>query len=308
MTILDPGIGAEATEGVVEPGGGVEANLVAPRPLRADIWRRFRQNRMAMVGLGFIVLLVVVAIFAPLIAPFDFDERTPGAFREGPSGDHWFGTDRVGFDVFSRVVYGARISLRVGFLATAMAITIGLLLGALAGFIGGKTDTLIMRVTDVFLSIPYIVLAIAVATIFGQSVNSVILVLGLTGWLGICRIVRASFLALNRLEYVEAARALGFSRRRIVFRHMLPNAVQPVIVYGTIAIGGVILSEAALSFLGVGPVHPTPAWGLMVADAKSTLSSSPHMLMFPGVAIFLTVLAFVFVGDGLRDALDPKLK
>jgi ABC-type dipeptide/oligopeptide/nickel transport system permease subunit len=310
VSIGDPGIAAEGTEGIDlgATDAHTDATLIAPRSSRADVWRRFKQNRLAMFGLVFLVFLIFVAIFAPWIAPYDFDERTPGAFREGPSADHWFGTDVVGFDVFSRVVYGARISLRVGFLATFMAILIGLLLGAIAGFAGGRTDNLIMRITDIFLAIPYIILAVAVATIFGQSVNSVILVLGLTGWLGICRIVRASFLALSRLEYVEAARALGFSNTRIIFRHMLPNALQPVIVYATIAVGSVILSEAALSFLGVGPVNPTPAWGLMVAEAKSTLAVAPHMLLFPGMAIFLTVLAFVFIGDGLRDALDPKLK
>jgi ABC-type dipeptide/oligopeptide/nickel transport system permease subunit len=166
-----------------------------------------------------------------------------------------------------------------------------------------------MRITDIFLAIPYIILAIAVATIFGKSVNSVILVLGLTGWLGICRIVRSSFLSLRQLEYIEAARALGFGRRRIVFRHMLPNALQPIIVYGTVSVGYVILAEAALSFLGVGPIRPTPAWGLMVSTAGgAAISNGPHEIFFPGMAIFLTVLAFVFVGDGLRDALDPKLK
>jgi ABC-type dipeptide/oligopeptide/nickel transport system permease subunit len=310
---LDPGVAAEVFEpgaapGPTPEGGGADITLVAPRPLRADVWRRFRENKLAMAGLIFIAFLVLVAIFAPWIAPYGPTERTAGAFREGPSTDHWFGTDIVGLDVFSRVVYGARISLRVGIVATLMAVVIGLLLGAIAGFAGGATDNLIMRITDIFLAIPYIILAIAVATIFGKSVNSVILVLGLTGWLGICRIVRASFLSLARLEYVEAARALGFGRMRIIFRHMLPNALQPVIVYSTIAVGSVILAEAALSFLGVGPEHPTPAWGLMVSEAKSTLSVAPHMLFFPGMAIFLTVLAFVFVGDGLRDALDPKLK
>lgn len=324
MSDFDPGqridpeapLGPEAdrpTSGLVGGLAGAElTDFAAPRPLRADVWRRFKRNRLAMAGLVFIVLITVVAIFAPLIAPYapfgpDATDAEP-VYRGPPSAEHWFGTDTVGYDVFSRVVYGARISLRVGFIATAMALAIGLVLGAIAGFAGGRTDNLIMRFTDIFLAIPYIILAIAVATIFGQSVNSVILVLGLTGWLGICRIVRASFLALSRLEYVEAARALGFNRTRIIFRHMLPNALQPVIVYGTIAIGGVILSEAALSFLGVGPVSPTPAWGLMVAEAKSTLAVAPHMLFFPGLAIFLTVLAFVFVGDGLRDALDPKLK
>lgn len=311
MSIGDPGITAEGAGGVdvgaTDAAVTSDAVLIAPRSSRKEIWRRFRQNRLAMVGLAFLVVLVLVAVFAPWIAPYEYRELSD-ATREPPSSEHWFGTDTIGRDVFSRVVYGARISLRVGFLATMMSIVIGLVLGAVAGFAGGRTDNLIMRITDIFLAIPYIILAVAVATIFGQSVNSVILVLGLTGWLGICRIVRASFLALSRLEYVEAARALGFKRTRIVFRHMLPNALQPIIVYATIAVGSVILAEAALSFLGVGPVDPTPAWGLMVADAKSTLAVAPHMLFFPGMAIFLTVLAFVFIGDGLRDALDPKLK
>jgi peptide/nickel transport system permease protein len=301
---VGPSTGLEATE----PGGTDVADLSAARPLRKDIWRRFRRNRLAMVGLVLIIILVLTAIFAPLIAPFDYDERDSGHFREAPSGEHWFGTDTVGLDVFSRVVYGARVSLKIGIAATAIALVIGLLLGALAGFFGGLLDTLIMRVTDIFLAIPYIVLAVAIASVLGRSQNTVIIVLGFTGWLGICRIVRSSFLSLKQLEYVEAARALGYSKRRIMFRHILPNALQPIIVYGTIAVGTVILSEAALSFLGVGPTYPTPAWGLMVSDAKGVLAVAPHMLFFPGMAIFLTVLAFVFVGDGLRDALDPKLK
>jgi ABC-type dipeptide/oligopeptide/nickel transport system permease subunit len=305
MSGLDP---LSATMGLEEVDEIEGDQMLAPKPLRADVWRRFRQNKLALIGLVFIVFLILVAIFAPVIAPYGPAERTPGAFREPPSTTHWFGTDTIGLDVFSRVVYGARISLRVGIIATLMTIVIGLILGAISGYFGGKTDGLIMRVTDIFLAIPYIILAIAIATLFGKSVNSVILVLGLTGWLGLCRIVRASFLSLNRLEYVEAARSLGFGHSRIIFRHMLPNALQPVIVYGTIEVGTIILAEAALSFLGVGPTPPTPAWGLMVAEAKSTLAVAPHMLIFPGLAIFLTVLAFVFVGDGLRDALDPKLK
>lgn len=303
MSGLDPVGGA-----IEDIGDVVDDSLLAPRPLRADVWRRFCQNRLALAGLVFLAVLLLVAIFAPLIAPYGPAERTPGAFREPPSTTHWFGTDTIGLDVFSRVVYGSRISLKVGIVATLMTVVIGLILGAVAGYFGGKTDGLIMRITDVFLSIPYIILAIAIATLFGKSVNSVILVLGLTGWLGLCRIVRASFLSLNRLEYVEAARSLGFGDTRIIFRHMLPNALQPVIVYATIEVGAIILAEAALSFLGVGPEPPTPAWGLMVSEAKSTLAVAPHMLFFPGMAIFLTVLAFVFIGDGLRDALDPKLK
>lgn len=301
---IGPGSDLEASEhGVTDV-----ADLAAARPLRKDIWRRFKRNRLAMVGLVIVLLLVVAAIFAPLIAPYGIAERDSGHFREAPSMQHLFGTDTVGLDVFSRVIYGARVSLKIGLSATAIALVIGLLLGATSGFFGGIIDTLIMRITDIFLAIPYIVLAVAIASVMGRSENTVILVLGLTGWLGIARIVRSSFLSLKQLEYVEAARALGYSKRRIMFRHILPNALQPIIVYGTIAIGSVILSEAALSFLGVGPTYPTPAWGLMVSDAKGVLSVAPHMLFFPGMAIFLTVLAFVFVGDGLRDALDPKLK
>jgi peptide/nickel transport system permease protein len=284
------------------------ADLGTARPLRADVWRRFRRHRLAIVGLGFVVLLILVALFAPWIAPYGITERSPGQFRQPPSTDHWFGTDNIGRDVFSRVVHGARVSLRIGISATVISLIIGLILGAMSGFFGGATDTLLMRLTDVFLAIPYIILAVAIASVVGRSENSVILILGLTGWLFIARIVRASFLSLKRLEYVEAATALGFSRSRIMFRHILPNALQPIIVYGTIAIGSVILAEAALSFVGVGPQEPTPAWGAMVAQGRGSLSNAPHILFFPGAAIFLTVLAFVFVGDGLRDALDPKLK
>jgi ABC-type dipeptide/oligopeptide/nickel transport system permease subunit len=303
MTLTEPSASA-ALEGTAEPGA---IDIAASRPLRVDVWRRFRRNRFAMIGLGFIVLLVLVAIFAPLIAPYGITERG-AAPRESPSLDHWFGTDRIGRDVFSRVVYGARVSVRIGIGATVIAIGLGLLVGSIAGFFGGWLDTLTMRLTDVGLAIPYVILAVVIATVMGRSENAIILIIGLTAWLPISRIVRASFLSLKQLEYVEAARALGFSRKRIMFRHILPNALQPIIVYGTIAVGSVILTEAALSFLGVGPQDPTPAWGLMVAQGKGSIVNAPHMLFFPGGAIFLTVLAFVFVGDGLRDALDPKLK
>jgi peptide/nickel transport system permease protein len=251
---------------------------------------------------------VLVAIFADFIAPYSITERDSSNFRSPPSSDHWFGTDIIGRDVFSRVVYGARVSLRIGIASTVVAMFIGILVGAFAGFVGRWPESLIMRITDIFLSIPYIVLAIAVATVFGRSENSVIVVLGLTGWLVVSRIVRATFLQLKQMEYVEAARALGYRQGRIMFRHILPNALQPIIVYGTIAIGSAILAEAALSFLGVGPQDPTPAWGLMVSQGKGDLANAPHLVFFPGAAIALTVLAFVLIGDGLRDALDPKLK
>lgn len=300
------------TEGRVDQIGVSDVpELAASRPMRKDVWRRFRQNRLAVAGLVFIVMILLVAVFADFIAPYGYTERpggAAGAFRAPPSSEFWFGTDTIGRDLFSRIVYGARVSLKIGLAATSIALVIGLFFGAIAGFFGGLTETLIMRVTDVFLSIPYIVLAVAVAAVFGRSENAIILVLGLTGWLGVARIVRSSFLSLKQLEYVEAATALGFSRSRIMFRHILPNALQPIIVYGTIAIGTTILSEAALSFLGVGPQDPTPAWGLMVAQGKGDLANAAHLVFFPGAAVGLTVLSFVLVGDGLRDALDPRLK
>jgi peptide/nickel transport system permease protein len=306
MTLVEPGTPTTAT-GVPQVAAAPE-EIAEARPLRADVWRRYKRNHLALVGLGFLIFLGLIAVFAPLIAPYGITERASGEFRQPPSADHWFGTDAIGRDMFSRIVYGARVSLRIGFAATAISVIIGLLFGALAGFFGGATDTVITRVIDVFLAIPYIVLAVAIASVFGRSENAIIIVLGVTGWLAIARIVRASFLSLRRLEYVEAATALGFSRSRIMFRHILPNALQPIIVIGTITVGYVILAEAALSFLGVGPQEPTPAWGLMVAAGKGSLTNAPHLLFFPAGAIVLTVLAFVFVGDGLRDALDPKLK
>jgi ABC-type dipeptide/oligopeptide/nickel transport system permease subunit len=308
MSDLAGGAAAGPTAGSM--GTAAEApigDMQAARPLRAEVWRRFRRNKLAVAGMAFVLLLILVAIFASVIAPYSITERS-SEFRQGPSADHWFGTDRIGRDVFSRVVFGARVSLKVGILATVISLVIGVLAGAAAGFLGGAVETVIMRLTDIFLAIPYIILAVSIATVLSRGENTIIVVLGLTGWLAICRIVRSSFLSLRQLEYVEAAAALGAGRLRIMFRHILPNALQPIIVYGTIAVGSAILAEAALSFLGVGAEPPTPAWGLMVDEGRGDLVNAPHLLYFPGGAIFLTVLAFQFVGDGLRDALDPRLR
>lgn len=290
----------------VDTSPGDDAVFV-PVERRGSAWRRFRQNRLAVIGLVILTVLILAAIFAPLITFYSPDDPT-SLRRAGPSTAHWFGTDRLGQDIYTRIVFGARISLKIAVVATLMAMVIGVLLGSLAGYAGGPADTLIMRLTDVFLGIPYIILAIVIAVRMGRSENTVIIVLGATGWLAVCRIVRSMYLQMKKQEYVEAARALGFGPARIMFRHILPNAVQPIIVYATLAVGGAILSEAALSFLGVGPPDGTPAWGLMVSDNKGELQVAPHLLFIPGGAIVLTVLAFMFVGDGLRDALDPRLK
>lgn len=308
MAIQDVRVGEGADTGtgaapLVPPVGPTSRVQV-----RSEVWRRFRRNRLATIGMAIISLEIVAAVFAPLVTFSNPTKINPAASRLSPSVHHWFGTDLLGRDMFSRVVYGARISLEVGVFAVLIALAIGLVAGALSGYFGGVIDTFVMRVTDVFLAFPYILAAIVIITVIGRGKTAVIVVLGLLGWMPIARLFRAGVLQVKETEYVEAARAVGAGHFRILSRHILPNAVQPVVVYSTIFVGTAVLSEAALSFLGVGIVEPTPAWGLMVAQGKDFLFSSPHMLFFPGAAIFVTVMAFVFVGDGLRDALDPRLR
>jgi peptide/nickel transport system permease protein len=280
----------------------------SPIRVRSEVWRRFRKNRLAAIGMVIIAIEIAAALLAPLITFSDPADVESGASRLSPSVDHWFGTDLLGRDMYSRVVYGARVSLEVGIIAVLIALAIGLVAGALSGYFGGVVDTLVMRATDVFLAFPYILAAIVIITAVGRGKTAIIVVLGLLGWMPIARLFRAGVLQVKETEYVEAARAVGARDLRILTRHILPNAIQPVVVYATIFVGTAVLSEAALSFLGVGITEPTPAWGLMVAQGKDFLFSSPHLLFFPGAAIFVTVMAFVFVGDGLRDALDPRLR
>jgi peptide/nickel transport system permease protein len=281
--------------------------LLPETPERAEIWRRFRKNKLAVTGLVIIALEVLAAVLAPVITFIDyksiaFDGKLP------PSVTHWFGTDALGRDVYTRIVYGSRISLQVGLASVALALVIGLAAGAVAGFYGGKLDGFLMRITDVFLAFPYILAAIVLITVIGRSLWTVIIVLGALGWMPFARLFRGSILQIKELEYIEAARAAGCGDWRIITRHILPNAIQPIIVYATIFVGTAVLSEAALSFLGVGVTEPTPAWGLMIAEGRSYLFTAPGLLFFPGAVIFITVMAFVFMGDGLRDALDPRLR
>ena len=272
--------------------------------------RHFRRNRMALAGLGVLLILYLVALLAPLLAPYDpiAQEDILATSHLPPSVDHWFGTDRFGRDVFSRILYGARISLAIGFVATAISITLGTLLGALAGYFGGKTDALIMRFTDMVLAFPRLVLLIMIVAIFQPSILLIIAVLGLTQWPGTTRVVRGEVLSLREREYVQAARALGFGSSRIVLRHLIPNVLAPVIVTATLGIGNTIVMEAGLSFLGMGVQPPTPSWGSLVSDGRQNLLNAWWVATFPGLAIVATVLAFNLVGDGLRDALDPRLR
>lgn len=272
--------------------------------------RHLRRNRLALLGLFTVIALYLIAFLAPLIAPYDpiaQGDLTTSAFLP-PGADHWLGTDQFGRDVLSRIIYGARISLAVGFIAVAIAIILGSLLGAVAGYIGGKVDAVIMRFTDMVMAFPRLVLLIMIIALFDSSLTLIILVLGLTQWPGTARLVRGEVLSLREQEYVQAARALGFGRSRIILRHLIPNVLAPVIVAATLGIGNTIVLEAGLSFLGMGVQPPTPSWGTLLADGRQSLIDAWWVATFPGLAIVITVLAFNLVGDGLRDALDPRLR
>lgn len=272
--------------------------------------RHFQRDALAMWGLAGVFILYLVALLAPFLAPYD-PIAQQDIVRMGfqpPSAEHLFGTDRFGRDVLSRIVYGARISLAIGFIAMAISVTLGTLLGAVAGYLGGTMDALLMRFTDMVLAFPRLVLLIMIIALFEPSIALIILVLGLTQWPGTTRIVRGEVLSLREQEYIQAARALGLSRRRIILRHLIPNVLAPVIVTATLGIGNTIVLEAGLAFLGLGVPPPTPTWGDMVAAGRDVLTNAWWVATFPGLTIVLVVLAFNLVGDGLRDALDPRLR
>jgi len=276
--------------------------------LYKDAWRRLKKNKLAMVGLGIVIMLILIAIFANLIAPYDPIERVKEESSLSPSRLHLFGTDLLGRDIFSRVIYGSRISIVVGVVAVGISVVIGLFLGALAGYFGSASDALIMRIADIFFAFPYILGAIAIMTVLGPGIVNIFIAIGILGWASFARIFRGSILSIKNKEYIEAARALGASNHRIIIRHIFPNAFAPIIVYATMNIGTAIIVEAALSFLGIGVQPPTPAWGKMLSESLDYIDIAPWMMLFPGLAIVITVLGFVLLGDGLRDAFDPRLK
>jgi peptide/nickel transport system permease protein len=270
-------------------------------------------NRLAIFGLVFIAILVVVALFAPLIATHDVGATDLTNRYLPPSAEHFFGTDATGRDVFSRIVYGARISLRVGLIVVAVSAVIGTIVGALSGYYGGWIDSIVSGyVFNVFLAFPGLLLAIAMVAFLGSGLNKLILALCIIGWVGYARVIRGQVLKVREYDFVQAARALGASDLRIIFVHVLPNAIQPLIVQASLGMAGAVLSEAALSFLGLGVPPPAPSWGAMLQEEQSNLGISgvlqvaPHAILFPGIAVALTVLAFNFTGDGLREYLDPR--
>lgn len=266
-------------------------------------------NRLTIIGLVIVTILVLVAIFAPWIATHDVGATDLSMRYLAPSSAHWFGTDSTGRDLFSRVVFGARISLEVGIIVVLVSSVIGTLLGALAGYYGGWFDRIVSGyVFNIFLAFPGLLLAIAMVAFLGAGLNKLILALCIIGWVGYARLIRGQVLKVREYDFVQAARALGASDMRILLLHILPNAIQPLIVQASLGMAGAVLSEASLSFLGLGVPPPSPSWGVMIEEARdlSTLQAAPHALIFPGLAIALTVLAFNFIGDGLREYLDPR--
>lgn len=266
-------------------------------------------NRLAIIGLVFVAVLVLVAAFAPLIATHDVGGTNLDMISQPPSSQHYFGTDATGRDVFSRVIYGARISLQVGIIVVLVSSFIGTAIGAFAGYYGGWLDRVISGyVFNVFLAFPGLLLAIALVAFLGSGLNKLILALCIIGWVGYARLIRGQVLKVREYDFVQAARALGASNVRILFVHILPNAIQPLIVQASLGMAGAVLAEASLSFLGLGVPPPAPSWGVMIDEARgfNTLMTAPHALIFPGTAIALTVLAFNFIGDGLREYLDPR--
>jgi peptide/nickel transport system permease protein len=266
-----------------------------------------RYNLLATTGVVLVAIFVVCALFAPWIAPQDPARIDLPARLMAPSASHWFGTDELGRDILSRVIYGARISMLVGSSVVAASLSLGLIFGSIAGYYGGITDRILnVVVMNAFLSFPGILLAIAFVAFLGPGIFNLIFALSLGGWVGYARLVRAQVLAVREREFVEAARALGASDLRIIVRHILPNIIQPVIVQAAIGMAGAILAEATMSFLGLGVPPPAASWGAMLNDARSHLFDSPHLVLFPAAAVMLAVLSFNFIGDGLRDYLDPR--
>ena len=281
------------------------------RPSRTywqDVRRRLMRDPLAMLGLTVIILIVAAAVFGPMLSPYEYDAQDFMVSNEPPSLSHWFGTDMFGRDLFVRVMYGARISLAVGFLASLISLCIGVIYGGISGFAGGRVDSLMMSIVDVIYSVPTMIYVILLMVVVGPGLRSIFITLGISYWAPMARIVRAEVLRLKNEEFVLAARVLGASPSRILLRHLIPNAMGSVLVTLTFSIPGAIFTEAFLSFVGLGVSAPMASWGVLSSDAVGSLAVYPYQLFFPAGAISITILAFNFLGDGLRDALDPKLR
>jgi oligopeptide transport system permease protein len=274
--------------------------------LSQDAIARLRRNKVGMASFYFLLLLILIAAITPWIAPYTYDAQNLALGAAPPSADHWLGTDTLGRDQLTRIMYGSRVSLMVGFIATAVALTIGVLWGAIAGFLGGRVDAVMMRIVDALYALPFTIFIILLTVIFGSSMLLLFLAIGAVEWLTMARIVRGQVLTIKRQEFVEAAISMGLSPWRIISRHLIPNVLGPVIVYTTLTIPSVILLESFLSFLGLGIQPPASSWGSLISGGVETMEEYPWLLIFPGLILTITLFSLNFLGDGLRDALDPR--
>ena len=285
-------------------------NLISATPKSSSLWRdawiRLRANRLATLSLFFFILVSILTIIGPEIISTSYDEQDLNNTFAAPGSTHLFGTDNLGRDLFARVLHGGRISLAVGFLATAVSLIIGVAYGMTSGYLGGKMDALMMRIVDILYSLPFTIFVILLMVLFGRNFVLLFIAIGAVEWLTMARITRGQTLSLKQAEFIEAARALGYSHRRILFRHILPNLIGPVIVYATLTVPAVMLLEAVLSFLGLGVQAPMSSWGSLIKEGSEKMDIAPWLIFFPGLFFSLTLLALNFLGDGLRDALDPK--
>lgn len=276
--------------------------------LRHLFWKRFRKNKLALTGAFIVIFLFFAALFAPWLSPYDPGQINIKKILQDPSAEHIFGTDQLGRDVFSRMLGGSRISLLVGFVAVGIASLIGVFLGALAGYYGRWVDNLIMRFVDIMLCFPTFFLILAVIAMLEPNIWNIMIIIGITGWMSVARLVRAEFLSLKERDYAVAEKALGARDFRIIFLHILPNALAPVLVAATLGVAGAILTESALSFLGIGVQPPTPSWGNILTAGKDNIQIAWWLSLYPGLAILITVLGYTLLGEGIRDAIDPRLK
>lgn len=299
---------AELFQPLPKDTGAVEAMVRPSTTYWQDAWRRLKENKLAMVGLWTIIALIIIAAVGPLLSPYSYSDQDLNLTNAPPSWQHWFGTDALGRDLLVRVLYGARISLFVGIFASLIQLTIGVVYGGISGLIGGRTDNIMMRIVDILYGIPLLLYVILFMVILKPGLKNILLAIGLTYWISMARIVRGQILSLKEQDFVMAARALGASRWRILFRHLVPNAMGPIIVTMTLAVPEAIFTEAFLSFIGLGVSAPMASWGSLASDGLAGIRSYPWQLFFPAAAICLAMLAFNFLGDGLRDALDPRLR
>ncbi|MBC2851415.1 ABC transporter permease [Cetobacterium sp. 8H] len=285
-------------------------NVGKKRSQLAELWKNLKKNKMALFGLGILVIIILLAVFADQLANYDqvVIKQNLKLRLKPPSAQHWLGTDEFGRDIFARLIHGARVSLKVGVLAVGIAIVVGGFLGAIAGYYGGKLDNVIMRVMDIFLAVPSILLAIAIVSALGPNLINLMVAISISSIPRYARIVRASVLSIRDQEFIEAAKAIGASDARIILRHIIPNSLAPVIVQGTLGVASAILSTAGLSFIGLGIQPPAPEWGSMLSGGRQYLRYAWWVTTFPGVSIMITILSLNLLGDGLRDALDPRLK